>query len=178
MAEYVYAIAPGWDGTIETLLLGGRVTTAFARIRARELWRRAAATVGRRAMARRRGSGARAGSSRLTASGDGLTRHLANGASAGTTAGGAPGRVQSSSPIRASHNPGASTSAGVGRSSSSDHRRVERALVGPFQDAGDEGAPAVDLFLADVEPEEAGEGLLALPLLDAVAVPGLAQRRG
>ena len=32
MAEYVYAIAPGWDGTIETLLLGGRVTTAFARI--------------------------------------------------------------------------------------------------------------------------------------------------
>ena len=31
MAEYVYAIAPGWDGTIETLLLGGRVTTAFIR---------------------------------------------------------------------------------------------------------------------------------------------------
>ena len=31
MAEYVYAIAPGWDGTIETLLLGGRVTTAFNR---------------------------------------------------------------------------------------------------------------------------------------------------
>ncbi len=27
MAEYVYAIAPGWDGSIETLLLGGRVTT-------------------------------------------------------------------------------------------------------------------------------------------------------
>ena len=31
MAEYVYAIAPGWDGSIETLLLGGRVTTAFNR---------------------------------------------------------------------------------------------------------------------------------------------------
>ena len=31
MAEYLYAIAPGWDGTIETLLLGGRVTTAFSR---------------------------------------------------------------------------------------------------------------------------------------------------
>jgi hypothetical protein len=31
MAEYVYAIAPGWDGSIETLLLGGRVTTAFSR---------------------------------------------------------------------------------------------------------------------------------------------------
>ena len=31
MAEYVYAIAPTWDGTIETLLLGGRVTTAFSR---------------------------------------------------------------------------------------------------------------------------------------------------
>jgi hypothetical protein len=31
MAEYVYAIAPGWDGTIESLLLGGRVTTAFTR---------------------------------------------------------------------------------------------------------------------------------------------------
>jgi hypothetical protein len=31
MAEYVYAIAPGWDGSIETLLLGGRVTTVFNR---------------------------------------------------------------------------------------------------------------------------------------------------
>ena len=31
MAEYVYAIAPAWDGTVETLLLGGRVTTAFSR---------------------------------------------------------------------------------------------------------------------------------------------------
>jgi hypothetical protein len=31
MAEYVYAIAPGWDGSMETLLLGGRVTTAFNR---------------------------------------------------------------------------------------------------------------------------------------------------
>lgn len=31
MAEYVYAIAPRWDGTIETLLLGGRVTTSFNR---------------------------------------------------------------------------------------------------------------------------------------------------
>jgi hypothetical protein len=31
MAEYVYAIAPGWDGTIETLLLGGRVTAALTR---------------------------------------------------------------------------------------------------------------------------------------------------
>ena len=31
MAEYVYAIAPGWDGTIESLLVGGRVTTAFSR---------------------------------------------------------------------------------------------------------------------------------------------------
>ncbi len=31
MADYVYAIAPGWDGSIETLVLGGRVTTAFNR---------------------------------------------------------------------------------------------------------------------------------------------------
>jgi hypothetical protein len=31
MADYVYAIAPSWDGSIETLLLGGRVTTAFNR---------------------------------------------------------------------------------------------------------------------------------------------------
>jgi hypothetical protein len=31
MAEYVYAIAPRWDGTIESLLVGGRVTTAFSR---------------------------------------------------------------------------------------------------------------------------------------------------
>jgi hypothetical protein len=31
IADYVYAIAPGWDGSIETLLLGGRVTTACNR---------------------------------------------------------------------------------------------------------------------------------------------------
>jgi hypothetical protein len=31
IADYVYAIAPSWDGSIETLLLGGRVTTAFNR---------------------------------------------------------------------------------------------------------------------------------------------------
>ena len=31
MAEFVYAIAPEWDSTIEALLLGGRVTTAFTR---------------------------------------------------------------------------------------------------------------------------------------------------
>ena len=55
MAEYVYAIAPGWDGTIETLLLGGRVTTAFARIELESCGVAAAATVGRRVMARRRG---------------------------------------------------------------------------------------------------------------------------
>jgi len=29
MADYVYAIAPEWDGTIETLLLGAKVTTLF-----------------------------------------------------------------------------------------------------------------------------------------------------
>ncbi len=31
MAEYVYAIAPHWDGGTEMLLLGARVTTAFHR---------------------------------------------------------------------------------------------------------------------------------------------------
>jgi hypothetical protein len=31
MAEYVYAIAPAWDGTVETLLLAARVTTACTR---------------------------------------------------------------------------------------------------------------------------------------------------
>jgi len=31
LAEYVYAIAPRWDGTIEMLLLGGRVTTTLNR---------------------------------------------------------------------------------------------------------------------------------------------------
>jgi hypothetical protein len=31
LADYVYAIAPEWDGSIEALLVGGRVTTAFAR---------------------------------------------------------------------------------------------------------------------------------------------------
>jgi hypothetical protein len=54
MAEYVYAIAPEWDGTIETLLLGGRVTTAFTRF---ELENCGAAPVAteRRAPTRRRG---------------------------------------------------------------------------------------------------------------------------
>ena len=42
MADYVYAIAPSWDGTIETLLLAGRVTTALARY---ELERRVPACV-------------------------------------------------------------------------------------------------------------------------------------
>jgi hypothetical protein len=31
LADYMYAIAPDWDGTIEALLVGGRVTTAYAR---------------------------------------------------------------------------------------------------------------------------------------------------
>jgi len=31
LAEYVYAIAPDWDGSVDLLLLGGRVTTAFVR---------------------------------------------------------------------------------------------------------------------------------------------------
>ncbi len=31
VAEFVYAIAPHWDGSAEMLLLGGRVTTAFNR---------------------------------------------------------------------------------------------------------------------------------------------------
>ena len=30
LAEYVYAIAPEWDGDIDTLLLGAQVTTMFA----------------------------------------------------------------------------------------------------------------------------------------------------
>lgn len=58
MAEYVYAIAPGWDGTIETLILGGRVTTAFARSELETYGVTApgaAATTGRRGPARRRG---------------------------------------------------------------------------------------------------------------------------
>jgi hypothetical protein len=63
MAEYVYAIAPGWDGTIETLILGGRVTTAFARselesfgVTAPAAATATAATAGRRVPARRRGT--------------------------------------------------------------------------------------------------------------------------
>ena len=43
LADYVYAIAPDWDGSIEMLLLGGRVTTAFARY---ELEHRVLARVG------------------------------------------------------------------------------------------------------------------------------------
>jgi hypothetical protein len=53
-AEYVYAIAPSWDGTIETLLLGGRVTTAFARFELENCGAERSATVPpRRAPVRR-----------------------------------------------------------------------------------------------------------------------------
>ena len=31
LAEYVFAIAPRWDGTVEALVLAGRVTTACSR---------------------------------------------------------------------------------------------------------------------------------------------------
>jgi hypothetical protein len=55
MAEYVYAIAPAWDGTIETLLLGGRVTTAFTRMELASCGAAAPVATGRRAPARRRG---------------------------------------------------------------------------------------------------------------------------
>jgi hypothetical protein len=44
LAEYVYAIAPGWDGTIETLLLGGRVTTALTRFELESCGAQAAAS--------------------------------------------------------------------------------------------------------------------------------------
>jgi hypothetical protein len=54
MAEYVYAIAPGWDGTIETLLLGGRVTTAFTRFEL-ESWGTELATASRGVAKARRG---------------------------------------------------------------------------------------------------------------------------
>jgi hypothetical protein len=53
MAEYAYAIAPGWDGTVETLLLAARVTTAFTRSELESVGISAAATV-RRVPARRR----------------------------------------------------------------------------------------------------------------------------
>ncbi len=43
LADYVYAIAPHWDGSIGMLLLGGRVTTALAR---HELERRVPERVG------------------------------------------------------------------------------------------------------------------------------------
>jgi hypothetical protein len=32
VADYVYAVAPGWDGTIETLMLGARVTNMLTSI--------------------------------------------------------------------------------------------------------------------------------------------------
>jgi hypothetical protein len=53
MAEYVYAIAPGWDGTIETLLLGGRVTTAFTRFELESCGAAQPAATARRASGRR-----------------------------------------------------------------------------------------------------------------------------
>jgi hypothetical protein len=54
MADYVYAIAPAWDGTIESLLLGGRVTTAFSRFTLESSGAELPATVTRRGAATRR----------------------------------------------------------------------------------------------------------------------------
>ena len=54
MAEYVYAIAPAWDGTIETLLLGGRVTTAFSRFELESCGAELSAAVTRRGAPARR----------------------------------------------------------------------------------------------------------------------------
>jgi hypothetical protein len=54
MAEYVYAIAPAWDGTIETLLLGGRVTTAFSRFALESRGAELSATVTRQGAPARR----------------------------------------------------------------------------------------------------------------------------
>jgi hypothetical protein len=54
MAEYLYAIAPAWDGTIETLLLGGRVTTAFSRLALESNGTELPATVTRRGAPTRR----------------------------------------------------------------------------------------------------------------------------
>jgi hypothetical protein len=48
MAEYVYAIAPAWDGTIESLLVGGRVTTAFSRFELESCWATPASAAPRR----------------------------------------------------------------------------------------------------------------------------------
>ena len=45
MAEYIYAIAPSWDGTVESLLVGGRVTTAFSRFELERCGMAAAAAV-------------------------------------------------------------------------------------------------------------------------------------
>jgi hypothetical protein len=54
MAEYVYAIAPAWDGSIETLLLGGRVTTAFSRFTLESSGAELSATASRRSAPARR----------------------------------------------------------------------------------------------------------------------------
>jgi hypothetical protein len=54
MAEYVYAIAPGWDGTVETLLLAARVTTVFSRYELESVVGIATAAAVRRPPARRR----------------------------------------------------------------------------------------------------------------------------
>ena len=46
MAEYVYAIAPGWDGTIETLHPRGAGHHGLHPQRARDLWRDCACSFG------------------------------------------------------------------------------------------------------------------------------------
>ena len=95
MAEYVYAIAPAWDGSIETLLLGGRVTTAFSRFTLESSGAELSATASRRSAPARRSRTRRVLHPSADANG-GLTRHLANGVLRSGDAGG--GRRDAFSP--------------------------------------------------------------------------------
>ena len=182
MAEYVYAIAPGWDGTIEMPAPRGTGrprrsprSSSRARGRARPpTMSHAASRVGPRARHAPRGRGDHASA----ASGGGLTHHLANGVrAAGAGRRVATGRRSVEQPDAGQPEPGRVDLGRRGQVELVGPQAGQRALARPFDDARDEGAAAVHLVLAHVEAEEAGEGLLALALLDPVAVPGLAQRR-
>ena len=81
------------------------------------------------------------------------------------------------SSMRASHRPGASSSAGVGQHRLGLQEPVERRRAGPFFYTAAEGGRLIVEAAAGVEPEEPLDEPVGLAALDPVAAHGLPDRR-
>ena len=79
--------------------------------------------------------------------------------------------------MRASHSPGASTSAGVGRCSLVDPQPCQVELSGTLEHALNEGCATVDIFLVQVQAEQGLCDALTFTAADAAPAHRLAYRR-